>query len=136
MSTTRKPTAAKPARETLEQRLSAVERVTTRLDKATATLRRNHRETGKRLDHLEQLVQEMPEKLAEKVAERVRQETNAQTSLLKSEIAQSETRQADRVTEVARQWPVTAIVIATIAGSAVTGGVLDLLLAAAHLPHL
>lgn len=111
----RKPTGERL--DTLEERVSKLERLTDRV-------RRDQRETVRQVKELRELVEGVPGKVKMLIDE--------QTSDVKVAIAESETRNADRITDVARQWPAGAIVAAT-AALAIVG---DLLLAAFHLPHL
>jgi|SRR5579884_275519 len=106
---------------TLEQRVATLEKSTAKLQRDHTATRRLVRDLTKRVDAI------LPD---------VKVALKAQTGELKVAIAESETRNADRITDVARQWPATAVVIATIAGGAVAAALVDLLLAAARLPHL
>jgi hypothetical protein len=120
------------SRPTIGERVSELEQVTEQLDRATESLKRSNRETREKLRHLEQLVEAMPDRLAETVAAA----TVAQTAEFRILLAENETRQADRVRAVARQEPAWTIVVITLFGSILVGLVIDLLLAAANLPHV
>lgn len=74
--------------------------------------------------------------LEKNVPERVQRALDDQTYDLKVAMAESETRNADRIVGLARQWPAGAIVALTVIATAAAGAVADGILAALHLAHL
>lgn len=114
--------------ETIEERVAELERVTRKLASSTETLKRGQRETKVQVRRLERLVEGIPAQTQAQI--------DAQTQELKTEIAQGETRNADRVTDsyadLAREWPAASIVVATVAMSALVGVIVKVILAYYH----
>jgi hypothetical protein len=110
----------------IEERVAELERVTKNLASSNETIKRSQRETRKQVRHLAEIVEGLPGVL--------KKQMDDQTIDLKQStataIAQSETRNADRITGLARQWPAGAIVLATITATVIAAVVVDLILRA------
>lgn len=100
----------------------------TRLERLMDKVRRDQRETRRQIDNVRQMVERVPAA--------VKQQLDAQTGEFRAIVAESETRNADRITSVARQWPAGAIVLASLLGSALAAVIVDALLIAFHGPHV
>ena len=99
----------------------------TRLEKLALQLRQDQRETRKIVASLREAVEGIPAT--------VKRHLDGQTSDIRVIVAESETRNADRITNVARQAPAWTLVFLTLLGTGLVSVVVDLLLAAGHLPH-
>lgn len=109
-------------------------------------LERAHNNLVERQDRVEELTERVRKdqsrmraeirKLERNVPAKVQASLDVQTSELKAAMAQSETRNADRITSLARQWPIGAVVLATILATVTAALIVDGLLALAHAPHL
>ena len=142
MARTRTQPPTPPARRALAPRVEHLERKVdqladghdelaarqTRLERVTAQLRRDQRETRKLVAELHDTVRGIPAA--------VKSDLDRQTDAIEVIVAKSEVRNADRITGVARQWPAGAIILITAVLALVAGVGVDLILAAFHQPHL
>lgn len=109
-------------------------------------LERAHNDLLERQDRVEKLTERVRKdqgrmrteirNLERNVPAKVQQALDAQTSELKTALAQSETRNADRITSVARQWPAGALIVASILATVIAALLVDGLLALGHAPHI
>ena len=124
-----------PRVEALEQKLAVVDELAerqARLEKVAAQLRRDQRDTRKHLrdltERVDLIVPGVHQKLDEQTAA-INQHVDERNDALQSFVLA-------QVVESARQWPAPAIVAVTAVLALVVAIGGDLLLAAAHLPHL
>jgi hypothetical protein len=110
---------------TLEQRVEKLEQTTQKLQRDQSATRRLVRDLKRQVDTI------LPSVKSELV-----DQTREITTHVDEELAAHRQFVLETIVDVARQWPASAVVIATIVGGAAAAAVVDLLLAAAHLPHL
>jgi hypothetical protein len=121
-----------PRVDALEKSLDELAGRQTKLEGIATQLRRDQRDTRKLVRDLSDLVH----KIVPNVNEKLDEQTVAINEHVDQQLQEQSRFVVATVVDVARQWPAAAIVAVTAVLGIVGIAAADLLLAAAHLPHL